>query len=142
RLARLIRSIQAPPARACIVWLIATHVEKVPNIAPDLLRILAKNFVNEDEIVKVSSDPALRREANSPEEFKYNDEEEVEEEDEEYDEDEEEEDEEGEEEEDEEEEGSGEAEDEETAEDGSSEEGSGEVTLSFVMGLGEKYSFV
>ncbi|KHJ91054.1 adaptin region [Oesophagostomum dentatum] len=55
RLARLIRSIQAPPARACIVWLIATHVEKVPNIAPDLLRILAKNFVNEDEIVKVET---------------------------------------------------------------------------------------
>ncbi|ETN85564.1 adaptin region, partial [Necator americanus] len=55
RLARLIRSIQAPPARACIVWLVATHVEKVPNIAPDLLRILAKNFVNEDEIVKVET---------------------------------------------------------------------------------------
>ncbi|EPB66627.1 adaptin region [Ancylostoma ceylanicum] len=55
RLARLIRSIQAPPARACIVWLIATHVEKVPNVAPDLLRILAKNFINEDEIVKVET---------------------------------------------------------------------------------------
>ncbi|XGW20072.1 hypothetical protein V3C99_003697 [Haemonchus contortus] len=55
RLARLIRSIQAPAARACIIWLIATHVETVPNLAPDLLRILAKNFVNEDEIVKVET---------------------------------------------------------------------------------------
>uniref|UniRef100_A0A0K0CSV2 WD_REPEATS_REGION domain-containing protein n=1 Tax=Angiostrongylus cantonensis TaxID=6313 RepID=A0A0K0CSV2_ANGCA len=55
RLTRLIQSIQAPPARACIVWLIATHVEKVPNLAPDLLRILAKNFINEDEIVKVET---------------------------------------------------------------------------------------
>ncbi|CAJ0593952.1 unnamed protein product [Cylicocyclus nassatus] len=227
RLARLIRSIQAPAARACIVWLIATHVEKVPNIAPDLLRILAKNFVNEDEIVKVetlklavklwmirreeseklvhyvfqlarfdlsydvrdrcrflrnllfnttvlskhaeqifmakkpapalqssfkereqfqlgtlshvlnqrcarycdlpsfpqvSSDPALRREANSPEEYKYEDDEEVEEEDEEYDEDEEDEEGEEEEEDEEEEEGNAVAEDEGTAEDESSEE--------------------
>ncbi|VDM65268.1 unnamed protein product, partial [Strongylus vulgaris] len=235
RLARLIRSIQAPPARACIVWLIATHVEKVdfyslscicfycPYSTPlnevfinlfwvETLKLAVKLWmVRREESEKlvhyvfqlarfdlsydvrdrcrflrnllfnttvlsqhaeqifmakkpapalqssfkereqfqlgtlshvlnqrcaryydlptfpqVSSDPALRREANSPEEFKYNDEEEVEEEDEEYDEDEEEEDEEGEEEEDEEEEGSGEAEDEETAEDGSSEEGSGE----------------
>ncbi|VDM56521.1 unnamed protein product [Angiostrongylus costaricensis] len=52
RLTRLIQSIQAPPARACIVWLIATHV---PNLAPDLLRILAKSFINEDEIVKVET---------------------------------------------------------------------------------------
>ncbi|KAK5985650.1 Adaptin region [Trichostrongylus colubriformis] len=55
RLARLIRSIQAPSARACIIWLIATHVELVPNLAPDLLRILAKNFANEDQIVKVET---------------------------------------------------------------------------------------
>ncbi|KAJ1363150.1 hypothetical protein KIN20_022942 [Parelaphostrongylus tenuis] len=55
RLTRLIQSIQAPPARACIVWLIGTHVEKVPNLAPDLLRILAKNFINEDEVVKVET---------------------------------------------------------------------------------------
>ncbi|WKX91618.1 hypothetical protein Q1695_009998 [Nippostrongylus brasiliensis] len=55
RLTRLIRSIQAPSARACIIWLVATHVETVPNLAPDLLRILAKNFVNEDEIVKVET---------------------------------------------------------------------------------------
>ncbi|VDN38443.1 unnamed protein product, partial [Cylicostephanus goldi] len=70
---------------------------------------------------QVSSDPALRREANSPEEYKYEDEEEVEEEDEEYDEDEEDEDEgEEEEEEDEEEEeadANAVAENEETAED-------------------------
>ncbi|KJH51580.1 adaptin region [Dictyocaulus viviparus] len=55
RLTRLIRSIQASPARACIVWLIATHVDKVPELAPDLLRILAKNFINEDENVKVET---------------------------------------------------------------------------------------
>lgn len=55
RLTRLIRSIQAPSARACIIWLVATHVESVPDLAPDLLRILAKNFVNEDEIVKVET---------------------------------------------------------------------------------------
>lgn len=53
KLARLVHTMQAPAARSCVVWLVATHVEKVRHIAPDLLRILAKNFVNEHEMVKV-----------------------------------------------------------------------------------------
>ncbi|PIO66490.1 adaptin region [Teladorsagia circumcincta] len=41
---------------AGLVQLIASPNEDVvPNLAPDLLRILAKNFVNEDEIVKVET---------------------------------------------------------------------------------------
>lgn len=77
--------------------------------------------------MQISSDPSLRREANSPEEFKYEDDDEVEEEEddeEEYEEDEEECEED-------EEEGSVEAEDEESVEDESSEEESGEVRAAF-----------
>ncbi|CAJ0963897.1 unnamed protein product, partial [Mesorhabditis belari] len=55
RLIRLTHSIQAPPARACVVWLVTTHVDKVIDMAPDLLRILAKNFANEHESVKVET---------------------------------------------------------------------------------------
>uniref|UniRef100_A0A914QZD4 AP complex subunit beta n=1 Tax=Panagrolaimus davidi TaxID=227884 RepID=A0A914QZD4_9BILA len=53
RVIKLIHSIRAPPARACVIWLISTHIEKVPTLAPDLLRILAKTFCDEADIVKL-----------------------------------------------------------------------------------------
>jgi AP-3 complex subunit beta len=40
-------------ARACILWLIGTHIDKVPKLAPDLLRKVAKTFCDEADCVKV-----------------------------------------------------------------------------------------
>ncbi|KAF7625922.1 AP-3 complex subunit beta [Meloidogyne graminicola] len=45
----------APLARACIIWLIGMHIDKVPNIAPDLLRKIAKTFADEDDCVKLQA---------------------------------------------------------------------------------------
>jgi len=42
-----------PMARASILWLIGEYSDRVPKIAPDVLRKMAKNFVNE---VRVSFD--------------------------------------------------------------------------------------
>ncbi|CAB3410595.1 unnamed protein product [Caenorhabditis bovis] len=55
RLMRLMPKMVAPQARACVVWLVATHVDRVIHMAPDLLRILAKKFAAESELVKVES---------------------------------------------------------------------------------------
>uniref|UniRef100_A0A915PPW8 AP-3 complex subunit beta n=1 Tax=Setaria digitata TaxID=48799 RepID=A0A915PPW8_9BILA len=55
RVLRLIDSVKAPQARACVISLVATHVEKVPTLAPDVLRRMAKNFTREDEIVKLQT---------------------------------------------------------------------------------------
>jgi AP-3 complex subunit beta len=46
-LAQLLDNITAPKARASIVWVIGEYSNKVPLIAPDILRKLAKNFVAE-----------------------------------------------------------------------------------------------
>ncbi|VDK68141.1 unnamed protein product [Litomosoides sigmodontis] len=55
RVLRLIDSIKAPQARACVIWLVATHVDKVPTLAPDVLRKMAKSFTHEDEMVKLQT---------------------------------------------------------------------------------------
>uniref|UniRef100_F1KVB7 AP-3 complex subunit beta n=1 Tax=Ascaris suum TaxID=6253 RepID=F1KVB7_ASCSU len=55
RVLRLIDSVKAPQARACVLWLIATHVDKVQTLAPDLLRIMAKNFAHENAMVKMQT---------------------------------------------------------------------------------------
>uniref|UniRef100_A0A7E4UZ16 AP-3 complex subunit beta n=1 Tax=Panagrellus redivivus TaxID=6233 RepID=A0A7E4UZ16_PANRE len=55
RVIRLIHTVRAPAARACIVWLITTHLDKVPTLAPDLLRILAKGFCDEADVVKLQT---------------------------------------------------------------------------------------
>ncbi|VDO29317.1 unnamed protein product [Onchocerca flexuosa] len=55
RVLRLIDSVKASQARACVIWLVATHVDKVPTLAPDVLRKMAKNFTHEDEIVKLQT---------------------------------------------------------------------------------------
>ncbi|CAD6190892.1 unnamed protein product [Caenorhabditis auriculariae] len=55
RLMRLMSKMEAAQARACVIWLVATHVESVIDMAPDLLRQIAKNFSNEHEMVKVEA---------------------------------------------------------------------------------------
>lgn len=47
QMAKLIDFITVAAARASILWLIGEYCEKVPKIAPDVLRKLAKSFVEE-----------------------------------------------------------------------------------------------
>lgn len=47
QMAKLIDYITIPAARASILWLIGEYNEKVPKIAPDVLRKIAKTFVDE-----------------------------------------------------------------------------------------------
>lgn len=53
-LAKRLNTITSPGARATIVWLIGEFagIDVETNIAPDMLRILAKGFANEPETVK------------------------------------------------------------------------------------------
>ncbi|KAL1395446.1 hypothetical protein pipiens_011243 [Culex pipiens pipiens] len=46
-------SVVVPAARASILWLIGEYNDKVPKIAPDVLRKLAKSFVDEEDVVKL-----------------------------------------------------------------------------------------
>lgn len=52
-MARMVDKITVPMARASILWLIGEYSERVPKIAPDVLRKLAKSFINEEDIVKL-----------------------------------------------------------------------------------------
>ncbi|XP_045141020.1 AP-3 complex subunit beta-1 [Echinops telfairi] len=52
-MAKLLDSITVPVARASILWLIGENCERVPKIAPDVLRKMAKTFTGEDDLVKL-----------------------------------------------------------------------------------------
>ncbi|XP_076465075.1 AP-3 complex subunit beta-2-like isoform X2 [Babylonia areolata] len=52
-MARMVDKITVPMARASILWLIGEYSERVPKIAPDVLRKLAKSFTSEEDIVKL-----------------------------------------------------------------------------------------
>ncbi|XP_078531343.1 AP-3 complex subunit beta-1 isoform X2 [Lissotriton helveticus] len=52
-MAKLLDNITVPMARASILWLIGEYCERVPQIAPDVLRKRAKSFTNEDDHVKL-----------------------------------------------------------------------------------------
>ncbi|XP_066458942.1 AP-3 complex subunit beta-1 isoform X2 [Eleutherodactylus coqui] len=52
-MAKLLEKITVPMARASILWLIGEYCERVPKIAPDVLRKMAKSFTNEDDLVKL-----------------------------------------------------------------------------------------
>nr|DBA23498.1 TPA: hypothetical protein GDO54_014409 [Pyxicephalus adspersus] len=52
-MAKLLGKITVPVARASILWLIGEYCERVPKIAPDVLRKMAKTFTNEDDLVKL-----------------------------------------------------------------------------------------
>ena len=46
-MAKMVDNITVPMARASILWLIGEYSERVPKIAPDVLRKMAKSFINE-----------------------------------------------------------------------------------------------
>lgn len=46
-MAKLVDSVAVPQARASILWLLGEYSERVPKIAPDVLRKMAKSFTNE-----------------------------------------------------------------------------------------------
>ncbi|XP_076020068.1 AP-3 complex subunit beta-1 isoform X2 [Genypterus blacodes] len=52
-MANLFDNITVPMARASILWLIGEYCERVPKIAPDVLRKMAKSFTAEEDIVKL-----------------------------------------------------------------------------------------
>ncbi|XP_075447129.1 AP-3 complex subunit beta-1 isoform X3 [Ascaphus truei] len=52
-MAKLLDNITVPLARANILWLIGEYCERVPKIAPDVLRKMAKSFISEDDLVKL-----------------------------------------------------------------------------------------
>jgi AP-3 complex subunit beta len=54
-MAKLTDSITVPMARASILWLIGEYSDRVPKIAPDVLRKMAKNFVNEVSVAVCAS---------------------------------------------------------------------------------------
>lgn len=53
QMAKLVDYISVPQARASILWLLGEYSERVPRIAPDVLRKMAKTFINEENIVKL-----------------------------------------------------------------------------------------
>lgn len=63
QMAKLIDFITVAAARASILWLIGEYSEKVPKIAPDVLRKMAKSFI--DEVISILSDPLTDQETNS-----------------------------------------------------------------------------
>jgi len=46
-MAKLVDSVAVPQARASILWLLGEYSERVPKIAPDVLRKMAKSFTTE-----------------------------------------------------------------------------------------------
>jgi len=52
-LSKLVDTIESPKARASILWVIGEYSEKIPKVAPDVLRKAAKTFANEDTSVKL-----------------------------------------------------------------------------------------
>lgn len=47
QMSRLMDTITVPQARASILWLLGEYSDLVPNIAPDVLRKMAKSFIQE-----------------------------------------------------------------------------------------------
>ena len=60
--ARLVDHIKIPMARASILWLIGEYCDRVPKIAPDVLRKMARTFINEVR----RADPDQRGEMGRP----------------------------------------------------------------------------
>uniref|UniRef100_A0A6Q2XZQ3 AP-3 complex subunit beta n=1 Tax=Esox lucius TaxID=8010 RepID=A0A6Q2XZQ3_ESOLU len=54
-MAKLLDNITVSMARASILWLIGEYCERVPKIAPDVLRKMAKSFTSEEDIVKLQT---------------------------------------------------------------------------------------
>ncbi|XP_078812156.1 AP-3 complex subunit beta-1 isoform X2 [Oryzias latipes] len=54
-MAKLFDNITVPMARASILWLMGEYCDRVPKIAPDVLRKMAKIFTTEEDIVKLQT---------------------------------------------------------------------------------------
>uniref|UniRef100_A0A8C2XKE4 AP-3 complex subunit beta n=1 Tax=Cyclopterus lumpus TaxID=8103 RepID=A0A8C2XKE4_CYCLU len=54
-MAKLFDNISVSMARASILWLMGEYCERVPKIAPDVLRKMAKTFTAEEDIVKLQT---------------------------------------------------------------------------------------
>ena len=52
-MAKLVDTITEPAAKSAILWVLGEYNEKVPLVAPDVLRKMAKSFPNEDAQVKL-----------------------------------------------------------------------------------------
>ncbi|XP_046839120.1 AP-3 complex subunit beta-1-like [Xenia sp. Carnegie-2017] len=53
QMTKILNKITVPMARASIILLVGEYVERVPKVAPDVLRIAAKSFTKEEDIVKL-----------------------------------------------------------------------------------------
>merc|ERR1711894_108296 len=51
--AKLMDSIKVPAARAAILWVLGEYSDRVPKVAPDVLRKMAKSFTTEEPQVKM-----------------------------------------------------------------------------------------
>ena len=51
-MAKLVDTITEPAAKSAILWVLGEYNERVPKIAPDVLRKMAKTFPNEDPQVR------------------------------------------------------------------------------------------
>lgn len=70
-MAKLMDFITVPQARASILWLLGEYSHRVPKIAPDVLRKMAKTFINEEDIVKLQTlNLAVKLCLNNPEQTK------------------------------------------------------------------------
>jgi AP-3 complex subunit beta len=54
-MAKLVDSITVPAAKAAILWVMGEYCERVPKIAPDVLRKMAKTFAAEEPQVKMQT---------------------------------------------------------------------------------------
>lgn len=43
----MLKTVRVPLARASVVWIIGEYREKIPELAPDALRTLARGFPSE-----------------------------------------------------------------------------------------------
>ena len=50
-MAKLLDKVHVPMARASILWLIGEYSDRIPKIAPDVLRKMAKSFASEVRIL-------------------------------------------------------------------------------------------
>lgn len=67
QMAKLMDFITVPAARAAIIWLIGEYNDRVPKIAPDVLRRAAKTFADEQNIVKLQiMNLSVKLYANNP----------------------------------------------------------------------------
>jgi len=53
QMAKLIDTIEVPSARAAVLWVVGEYCRRIPLLAPDVLRKLAKSFCAEKDEVKV-----------------------------------------------------------------------------------------